>query len=182
MDLEKYIQQIDWQIVRQISFYVFAAITILGAAILLFTKNVLYGAYSLLVAFLGVAGIYVFAGADFIAVTQIMVYVGGILVLLIFGIMLTRKQKTSTDNRILVGHKNRFGAFIVAIPVLTAYLWVIFNANFNILSKNTSGGASVKKIGISLMTNYVFAFEVIGILLLVALVGASYIALKEKKV
>ena len=111
-----------------------------------------------------------------------MVYVGGILVLLIFGIMLTRKQKTTRDNRILVGHKNRFGAFIVAIPILAAYLWVIFNANFNILSKNTSGGASVKKIGISLMTNYVFAFEVIGILLLLALVGASYIALKEKKV
>lgn len=96
--------------------------------------------------------------------------------------MLTRKQKNTKDNIVLVSHTNHFGAFIVTIPILLAYLWVIFSANFNILSKSTSGGTSVKKIGISLMTNYVFAFEVIGILLLVALVGASYIALKEKKV
>jgi NADH-quinone oxidoreductase subunit J len=182
LNIEQYINQIDWQLIRLIAFFVFGAITILGAAILLFTRNVFYGAYSLLLSFLGVAGIFVFANADFLAVTQIMIYVGGILVLLIFGIMLTRRNPKATTNQLFVSHTNRFGAFIVVFPIIGLFSWIIYNTNFHILSKNTVGGASVKKIGISLMTNYVFAFEVIGVLLLVALVGASYLALKEKKI
>ncbi len=182
MNLDQYTNQIDWQLVQLIAFFVFGAITIVGASMLLFTRNVFYGAYSLLLSFLGVAGIFVFASADFLAVAQIMIYVGGILVLLIFGIMLTRKNPKATNNQLFVGHSNRLGAFIVVFPVIALFGWIIFNANFHILSKATNGGASVKKIGISLMTNYVFAFEVIGILLLIALVGASYIALKEKKI
>jgi NADH-quinone oxidoreductase subunit J len=182
LDLEQYTNQIDWQLVKLIAFYVFGAISVLGAGILLFTRNVFYGAYSLLLAFLGVAGIFVFANADFLAVAQIMVYVGGILVLLIFGVMLTRRNPKATTNQLFVGHSNRFGAFIVVFPIIALFAWIIYNTNFHILSKATSSGASVKKIGISLMTNYVFAFEVIGLLLLVALVGASYLALKEKKI
>jgi NADH-quinone oxidoreductase subunit J len=69
----------------QLAFFVFAGITVAGAFYLLFTKNVLYAAFSLLLTLLGIAGLFVFAGADFLAVSQIMIYVGGILILLIFG-------------------------------------------------------------------------------------------------
>ena len=70
-------------------FYLFAAITVCSAAFVVFTRNVIYSAFSLLFTFFGVAALYVFLSADFIAVTQVVVYVGGILVLLLFGVMFT---------------------------------------------------------------------------------------------
>jgi len=74
-----------------IIFYLFAIITVVSAAIVVNVKNIVHAAYSMLLTFFGVAGIYVLLGADFLAVVQIMVYVGGILILLLFGVMLTNK-------------------------------------------------------------------------------------------
>ena len=182
--MKEYLQNIDYQLVKQIIFFVFAAITVGGALYLLFTKNVLYAAFSLLLTLLGVSGLFVFAGADFLAVSQIMIYVGGILILMIFGIMLTNnkniQRQTNQPNKILVSHHNIFWAVLVAVLLFLGYLKVIFEANFHIISKQTHTGSTVKQIGINLMTDYVFAFEVVGILLLAALVGAAFIAKKEK--
>ena len=183
MNLEEF--NLDWNLVQQIVFFIFAAISVSSAFYLLFTKNVLHAIFSLLLTFLGVAGLYVFAGADFIAVTQIMIYVGGILVLLIFGIMLTRKKNEQKDsnqpNLILVGNHHQFWAILLAICIFLGYLKIIFTANFTIIGTKALPETTVKKIGIGLMTDYVFAFEVIGILLLIALIGATYIAKKESK-
>lgn len=183
--MEDFLQNIDYQLIKQIIFFVFAAITVGGALYLLFTKNVLYAAFSLLLTLLGVSGLYVFAGADFLAVSQIMIYVGGILVLMIFGIMLTHNKSTQRQNnqpnKILVNHHNIFWAVLVAVLLFLGYLKVILEANFNIIGKQTHTGTTVKQIGINLMTDYVFAFEVVGILLLAALVGAAFIAKKEKR-
>lgn len=168
----------------QLAFFVFAAITVAGAFYLLFTKNVLYAAFSLLLTLLGISGLFVFAGADFLAVSQIMIYVGGILILLIFGIMLTNNknfQRTNLQpNKIEVEHHNRFWAVLVAMIVFFVFLKIIFNANFHIIGKKIHNGSSIQQIGINLMTDYIFSFEVIGIFLLAALIGAVYIAKKEK--
>lgn len=184
MHIEDLLKNIDQQLVLQITFFTFAFITIGGAVYLLFTRNVLYAAFSLLVTLLGVAGLYVFAGADFLAVSQIMIYVGGILILMIFGIMLTNKkkdqQKSDQLNKILVSHHNRFWAAIVAILLFLGFLKVVFAANFQLVGKEIHKGTTVQKIGVELMTNYVFAFELIGLLLLAALIGAAYVAKKEK--
>lgn len=184
MNIEDLLKNIDQQLVLQIAFFTFASITIGGAVYLLFTRNVLYAAFSLLVTLLGVAGLYVFAGADFLAVSQIMIYVGGILIMMIFGIMLTNKkkdqQKADQLNKILVSHHNRFWVAIVATLLFLGFLKIIFTANFQLVSKETHQGTTVQKIGVELMTNYVFAFEIIGLLLLAALIGAAYVAKKEK--
>ena len=168
----------------QLSFFVFAAITVVGAFYLLFTKNILYAAFSLLLTLLGIAGLFVFAGADFLAVSQIMIYVGGILILLIFGIMLTNNknfQRTNLQpNKIEVENHNRFWAFSIAILLFLGFLKIIFKANFHIIGKQTHKGSSIHQIGINLMTDYIFVFEVIGVFLLAALIGAVYIAKKEK--
>lgn len=182
--MEDFLQNIDYQLVKQIIFFVFAAISVGGALFLLFTKNVLYAAFSLLLTLLGVSGLYVFAGADFLAVSQIMIYVGGILVLIIFGIMLTNNKNTQRQsnqaNKILVQHHNTFWAVLVAVLLFLGFLKIIIEANFHIINKQTHTGSTVNKIGLNLMTDYVFAFEVVGILLLAALVGAVFIAKKEK--
>jgi NADH-quinone oxidoreductase subunit J len=73
----------------EIIFYFFAVITIVSAGIVVFSRNIIYSAFSLLFTFFGVAGLYVLLNADFIAVAQLLIYVGGILVLLLFGVMLT---------------------------------------------------------------------------------------------
>ena len=74
-----------------IIFWIVTLVTVLSAATVVFSKNLIYSAVALLFTLLGVAGLYVFLWADFIAVTQILIYVGGILVLIIFGIMLTHR-------------------------------------------------------------------------------------------
>lgn len=182
--MEDLLKFFDEELVKQVAFFAFAAITIGGALYLLFTRNVLYAAFSLLVTLLGVAGLYVFAGADFLAVSQIMIYVGGILILMIFGIMLTNKTKdkqTSGEvNKILVSHHNRFWVMLVAGGLFLGFLKVIFTANFHIITNRTVQGTTVNKIGVELMTNYVLAFELIGLLLLATLVGAAYVAKKDK--
>lgn len=182
--LEDYLKNIDCALVKQIAFFVFATITVGGALFLLFTKNVLYAAFSLLLTLLGVAGLFVFAAADFLAVSQIMIYVGGILILMIFGIMLTNNKKMQRQNlqpnKIEVQHHNRFWAVIVAVLLFWGFIKIIFEANFHIIGKEMQESSTVKQIGVNLMTDYIFAFEVIGILLLAALIGSVYIAKKEK--
>lgn len=182
--LDELLKNLDYWLIKQIAFFVFAAITVGGALYLLFTKNVLYAAFSLLLTFLGIAGLFVFAGADFLAVSQIMIYVGGILILLIFGIMLTNNknfQRTNLQpNKIEVGHHNRFWAVLVTVLLFLGLLKIIFEANFHIIGKKVHNSSSIQQIGINLMTDYIFAFEVIGIFLLAALIGAVYIAKKEK--
>ena len=74
-----------------IIFYIFALFTVASAAFVVFTKNVVYAAFSLLATLFGVAGLYIFLEADFLAAAQVLVYVGGILILIIFGVMLTHR-------------------------------------------------------------------------------------------
>src|SRR5213594_2277602 len=81
----------DANFVQQAIWYFFAALTVLSAAVVVFSRSLIHSAFSLLFTFFGVAALYVMLGADFLAATQLLIYVGGILVLLLFGVMLTHK-------------------------------------------------------------------------------------------
>src|SRR6185295_7089354 len=72
-------------------FYVFAIVTVASSAVVVLARSLIYSAFALLFTFFGVAGLYLLLGADFLAATQLLIYVGGILVLLLFGVMLTHK-------------------------------------------------------------------------------------------
>jgi NADH-quinone oxidoreductase subunit J len=165
----------------EISFYAFAALTIAGALGILFTKNILYAAFCLLLTFLGVAALYVLAGADLLAIVQIMIYVGGVLVLMIFGIMLTSK---TTDKYLPSPSHNRIAGALAGLGLFGLLITAILRVNFASLAwinKAEQTGKAVQEstvagIGIHLMTDFVLPFEVAGILLMVALIGAAYIA------
>ncbi|MEO1053801.1 MAG: NADH-quinone oxidoreductase subunit J [Bacteroidota bacterium] len=169
----------------EILFYVFAGLAVISASLILITKNVLYAAFALIVTFLCVAAIYVFAGAEFIAVTQIMVYVGGILVLMIFGVMLTHKL---TGKDVVTLSHNRFVGYLLGIVLFGILFFNIININAGTIkwiseSQATSTQSSdVNNLGISLMSDYILPFEIAGILLLVALIGAALIAGTGKKI
>lgn len=173
----------------EVAFYGFSALTIGAAFAILFTRNVMYAALCLFIALLGVAALYVLAGADFLAITQVLVYVGGVLVLLIFGVMLTHRAERESSqkaNIVLTTHLNRFWGTLIAITIFGLLFWIISHATFLIvqspeLSEASPRRSTLKQVGVNLMTSHVWAFEVAGILLLVALVGAAYLAFHREK-
>lgn len=168
----------------QIIFYAFAGLTILSALTIIITKNVLYAAFSLILTFLGVAAMYVFAGADFIAVSQIVVYVGGILILLIFGVMLTNRL---SGQKVETGTQNKFSGILVSLVVFGLLVYAIIQANFKSLAwihdaegaGETTTSGTVNLIGIKLMSDFILPFEIVGVLLLLALIGAVFIAKRQ---
>ncbi len=160
-----------------IIFYLFAAITILSGFIVVTSKNIVYSAFSLLFTFFGVAGIYVLLGADFIAIVQILVYVGGILILLLFGVMLTNKI-TNVDIRTGTIHVLP-GAVAVGVLMgllLSAMVWTEWKTQ-----PSETPVTTTVTLGRLLITDYILIFELLGILLLIALIGAASIARREQE-
>ncbi len=160
-----------------IIFYLFAIITVGSALFVVTTRNVIYSAFFLLFTFFGVAGIYVLLGADFLAIVQIMVYIGGILILLIFGVMLTNKI-TSVEIRTgtlhLLPAAVGIGVFMGA--VVSVMIWTEWKSQ-----PVANPVTTTKSLGNLLINEYVLIFELLGILLLVALIGAASIARREKE-
>ncbi len=156
-------------------FYLFAAITIVSAVIVVNAKNIVYAAFSLMFTFFGVAGLYVLLGADFIAIVQVMVYIGGILVLLLFGVMLTHKI-TSVD--IKTGTVQLIPALII-IGIFAAVLVGLMYSTHWATKPAEIPVTTTKSLGNLLVTEYVLIFELLGILLLVAMIGAATIARRD---
>jgi len=140
------------------------------------SPNLVHSATSLLVTLFGVAGLYVFLYADFLAATQVMIYVGGILVLIIFGVMLTNK----IDKPVIVSDSSNkiIGVFISGF-IFSILSIIIIQTNWPVLPNNTEGPSTVELIGKLILGKYLLPFELISILLLAALVGAALLARKK---
>lgn len=161
------------QLITDLVFWLFCLITVGGAVYVLLSNHVLYAAYGLLVTFLGVAGIFVFAGAEFVSAAQIMIYVGGILVLLVFGIMLSSRRKAGIDHLKVENAPRGMGVLIAG---LLGTMLILLASRLSFSSDANGQWLAVKSLGFSLMTTYVVILEVVGMLLLMALIGATYLA------
>lgn len=156
----------------------------MSALMILVTRNVLYAAFLLIVTFLCISAIYVFAGADFIAITQILVYVGGVLVLMIFGVMLTNKL---SGKSVTASFHYQFWGILIGLSVFGTLTYAILQVDYANLDWIRSSvqegqvirGSTVKTLGVQLMSSFVLPFEVAGILLLLALIGAAFIAKRQ---
>lgn len=161
----------------QAIFYFFAVIIVVSAAMVVFSRSIIYSAFSLLFTLFGVSAMYVYLSADFVAVTQIVVYVGGILILLLFGVMLTNKI---TQERLLTDVFNFAPSLAIMLAIMGALLYTfLYRAKWALGIERTT--TVVEPIGYLVMTQYVLPFEIVSILLLVALMGAAYLARSEKK-
>jgi len=159
-------------------FYVFALLTILSACVVVFSRNVVYSAFALLFTFMGVAGLYVLLNADFLAVTQVLVYVGGILVLILFGVMLTSKV-VSVDMK--TGSIQTIPALVLA-AVVGGTLAGIFYATWKGTAAPALGPETTTPgLGTQLMTSYLLPFEIASVVLVVALVGAAMMARRSRR-
>jgi len=152
-----------------------ASLVIFSAIAVVISPNLVHSAVALLFTLFGVAGLYIFLYADFLAATQVVVYVGGILVLIIFGVMLTNKIDTpsiasSSSNQLI-------GAF-VSLLLFAFQLGVIFKTNWPVWD-GTVVEDTVRPIGRMLLTEYLLPFEVVSILLLGALIGAATLSRKD---
>lgn len=154
--------------------------TLVSAFVVAFHPNVLYGAIFLLFAFLGVACMFVFAGADFLAGAQVIIYVGGVTILILFAIMLTQwlyKLKLSdVRDKMAV-------PFLLLVLGFVPFLYKGLHELADSILKTPPAGleafsASPKTqiIGQALLSSYVLPFEAITVLLLGALVGAVWLA------
>jgi NADH-quinone oxidoreductase subunit J len=159
-------------------FYIFAFITIVSAVIVVFSRNIMYAAFALLFTFFGVAGLYVLLAADFLAITQILIYVGGILVLMLFGVMLT-SNVVSVD--IKTGTFHTIPAMFIVAVVAGSFAGLFYSIWSDVGTPTTTPDTTTPTLGQMLMTSYVLPFEVASVVLLVALIGAAFIARRERK-
>lgn len=160
----------------EITFWFIAGLTVVSAVMVVYSKKLLNSAIALLFTLFGVAGLYVFLWADFLVAVQVVVYIGGILILIIFGIMLTNRITT-----VHISHSNiqqGYGGIIVAI--LMGFLgWMIVKTPW-LQQKALEPEQTVATIGRLILTDYLMPFEVASILLLGALIGAATLSRSEE--
>ena len=153
-------------------FLFLAAFTLASALVVVLNNQLLYSAIALLFTLFGVAGLYIFLWADFIAGVQLLVYIGGINVLIIFGIMLTNRissvRLSQTNLQQGVGGVFAFWRFIIISIVISKTSWFQMTA--------AEPSETVGQVGTLLMTKYVLPFEAASILLLGALIGAAILS------
>ena len=156
-----------------IVFYCFAFLALVGGVVVVFSRNVVYAAFALLLAFFGIAGFYVLLNADFLAITQVLIYIGGILVLMLFGVMLTNRV-VSVD--IKTGTMQTFPAALLAVVVGSTLAGVFYSTWSTTEAAAPELPTTTPDLGRMLMTSYLLPFEIASVVLLVALIGAVMIA------
>ena len=164
-----------------IIFYVMAAITVIPAFVVVFSRNIAYSAFSLMFTFFGVSGLYVMLGADFVGVSQLLIYVGGILVLFLFGMMLTANiDELNQEHAPLV---RRVGATAVCSAMLASLVTIVWDVpawRNAAPAKLPDGEQTTSTIGMLFMGDYALLFIASSIAILVALVGAAMIARADR--
>lgn len=157
--------------VTSIVFYAVAALILFSALKMVLSTNLVHSALFMAATFACIAIVYILLNADYLAMVQIMVYVGAITILFVFGIMLTKREymeKSTQFNRYKI-----YGAF-VSVALFIVFVVNIFNAKF-VLSTVALEGSTINNISSLLLYDYAIAFQVVGVLLLVATIGAIVI-------
>lgn len=160
--------------------FVFSLIFILtvgSACIVAFSKNLIYSAFALIGTFMGVAGTFVYLNADFLGLAQIMVYAGGILVLTVFAVMLTAKIESAGSTNPMTQYK----AVVPLMMALIVLLGKVVVTDKWAMQPETNHLPTIREIGNSLLTNYLLPFELISVLLLMAMIGAAIITRRHVK-
>ena len=165
--------------INAMAFYILAGLAVFSALGILFTKNIVHAVFMLVVVFLGIAGVFLITNAEFVGITQLMIYVGGVLILMMFGIMLTNRidgQKLVSD------HRKLWPILLVGVGLLAVIFKPLVNGfPLHSFENHESKFSVTEQIGINFMTTELVALELTGILLLMALVGAAFLASSDFK-
>ena len=163
-----------WQ---QVVFWVLGVAMVFAAIRVVTSRNVVHAALYLVGTLLGAAALYVLLFAEFVAWVQVLVYVGAIVVLMLFGLMLTRASIGTAD----FDNDQRPLAAVCAASIFAVTGYIMFDAfGGRDISFEREAGTTTGSIGEVIFSRYVLPFEVVSILLLAALVGAVVIARREE--
>lgn len=159
-------------------FFVLSVLTIVGAAAALALRNLVHCVLALMLAFVGLAGLYLQLDAQFLGFAQILVYIGAVAILIVFAILLTRG--TESHSRSIVSPSWGMSS-VVSVAVFGVLAWTIRSSVATRHSIPPQPAITVRQIGNALMSRFALPLEVIGLLLTAALVGAVTIAMQDKQ-
>lgn len=155
------------------AFVVIAILTLAAALAVASLPKLIHAALSFAVTFIGVAAFFFLLGAEFVGLVQVFVYVGAVAVLIVFTILLTRRDVQDTG-------KPNWGGAIIAIAVFGGLLWVILKTPSLSVAAPQIEALTVKRIGEVLMTDYVWPLQCVGLLLTAALIGALILVIEDR--
>jgi NADH-quinone oxidoreductase subunit J len=166
-------------------FWLLAAGAVTASVLVIGQRNPMYSVLLLIVSFAALSGLYILLGSPFVAVIQIIIYAGAIMVLFLFVVMLlnvpTEEMPTGRAARMLGGAgPRRFGA-VLAVILAFELFWALGKLQAIPMPGDDVPSTEVKDIGLRLFREYAFAFEATSVLILVAMVGAVILARKEQK-
>ena len=166
-----------------IVFWLLATLAVTASVLVIGQRNPMYSVLLLILSFAALSGLYVLLGSPFVAVIQIIIYAGAIMVLFLFVVMLlnvpTEEAPTAKESRLIGGAgPRRFGAILSALLAVELF-WAFGELNASAMPGTDAPATAVKTIGLRLFQTHAFAFEATSLLILVAMVGAVILARKE---
>jgi len=156
------------------SFVAIAILTLAAALAAATLPKLIHAALSFAVAFVGIAAFFFLLGAEFVGLVQVFVYVGAVAVLIVFTILLTRRDADPPG-------KFNWGGVVVAMAVFAGLVWAILRTSTLAMAAAPIDALTVKRIGEILMTDYVWPLQCVGVLLTAALIGALILVMEEKR-
>jgi NADH-quinone oxidoreductase subunit J len=168
----------DALVAENVFFYLIAAAMVFAALRVVTTKNIVHAALYLVVVLAGVAALFVLTLAEFTAATQVLVYIGAVIVLFLFGIMLTQAR---IGREAGVDHEQRWIAGLVAVVLAGVMGYALIDAfgQTDIRDKGAFAVQSTEQVSDAIFRDYLIPFEVVSLLLLAALIGAIVVARRE---
>lgn len=157
-----------------IAFWVLAIITLGAAGGVVASRNLMHAVLMLILCFLGVSGFFILLSADFLAMAQVIIYVGAISVLMLFAIMLTPAvERDNGETRMIAP------ALLLSVALATVFIFVAVDTNWSTVT--TDPGLTATDLGNALLTTWVLPFEIASVLLTAAMVGAIMLARTEQE-
>jgi len=154
------------------AFVIIAILTLAAAIAAASLSKLIHAALSLAVAFVGIAAFYFLLGAEFVGLVQVFVYVGAVAVLIVFTILLTRRDAVAPE-------RFNWPGVIVALAVFAGLIWAIYKTPALSTSAGPIEPLTVKRVGQVLMLDYVWPLQCVGLLLTAALIGAVILVMEE---
>jgi NADH-quinone oxidoreductase subunit J len=169
--------ELNWQ-AANFSFWLVTAVVLVSGAAASFSRSIVTAAYALFFTLLGMAGYYALLGSGFLAITQVIIYVGGILVLLMFGVLLTSRpvEETRPANVKIYALGTVAGALLLLLLLL-----IIFKTNWPTARAIVKPETTVRPLGELILTNYLLPLELAGVALLLCLLGAAYLVRRRER-
>jgi NADH-quinone oxidoreductase subunit J len=159
---------------NSVAFLIIAIITLSGAFAAATLRKLIHAALCLVIAFVGLAASFFLLGAEFVGLVQVFVYVGAVAVLIVFTILLTRREVNGTRGI-------NWGGAVVALAVFGGLLWTILKTKLLAIPAPQIEPLTVKRIGEVLMTDFVWPLQCVGLVLTAALIGALVLVMEEKR-